>query len=108
MNHNLTTADLLAGYTRDEWAGHGYLGERQSALDTSDPDCPPRAAQVEAADGWIVAEANRRGWTADQLFYWTNSKHGRWFADAAFGGFGLDRAIREFNPEPASWEWVYA
>ena len=38
--------------------------------------------------------ANARGWGAERLFQWANSRGGRHFADDAFGGFGLGRAAR--------------
>lgn len=87
--HRLTVADLEAGYSRDEWQGWGYLGERQQAMTTA-------AGRRGAArsDRAVLAEANRLGWTADQLFEWANSREGRHFADQAlWEKGGVERAM---------------
>ena len=76
---------------RDDYEGFGYIGERNRWLPRS-PDL------VRWADDAILTVARNRGWDADRLFQWANSKHGRWFADEAFGGGTLERAIREHLP----------
>jgi hypothetical protein len=75
----------VVGYASDEWLGFGYLGERRSALDSSDPESQ-RAHLVDETDDFVLDYANQLGWTADELFAWANSKNGRWLGDVAFGG----------------------
>jgi hypothetical protein len=84
----LTVQDILAGYDNDEWLGFGYLGERSNALDGSDPESPARPERVALVDQFIVDQANARGWTADRLFTWLNSKDARHFADQALSSEG--------------------
>ena len=76
----LTIDDITAGYDNEAWLGFGYLGERQNATDSSDPECPPRWSEVDAADFQVVMKANELGWTAGELFAFLNSKCGRWVA----------------------------
>lgn len=82
----LTVEDLLAGYNNPEWNGHGYLAERRTALESTDPECPPQPERVAQADAHVVAEANRLGWTRRDLFEWSDSRPGRFYGDAWFGG----------------------
>jgi len=77
----LTQADILAGYERNEWGGWGYLGERRY--------CSTSPA-IGLADGAILDVANSKGWDADQLFQFLNSKIGRWFADMTIGSHLTD------------------
>ena len=74
----LTTADLDRMYRNDEWEGFGYLGERRHQTQEA----------RDAADTKVLAEANRLGLTADQLFEWANSRPGRWYGDCMFGANG--------------------
>lgn len=77
------TTDTFDRLTRDDrWQGFGYLGGRQH----EDPEL------VADADARILALTE--GWTEAELFAWANSKWGRWFADSAFGGYGLDEATQ--------------
>lgn len=62
----------------DEWLGFGYLGERSHAIENGQTD------EVAAADAFLLA----LNLTDKQLFTWANSKDGRWFGDAVFGGSG--------------------
>jgi hypothetical protein len=84
----LTTADLEAMYRNDEWEGFGYLGGRRNALSNEDPESPAQPERVAEADAKALAEANRLGMTAEDLFEWANSKAGRWYGDCMFGGAG--------------------
>jgi hypothetical protein len=88
---------LELGYFAETFEGFGYLGERGRELWTAAGR--ERVALVDAA---ILARANELGWTAEQLFGWTNSRNGRHFADAVFGfRFGpetLGRAMAELGP----------
>jgi hypothetical protein len=84
----LTTADLEAMYRNDEWEGFGYLGGRRNALSNEDPESPAQPERVAEADAKALAEANRLGMTAEQLFEWANSKMGRWYGDSMFGANG--------------------
>lgn len=92
----LTVADITDGYDNPEWYGFGYLGTWLHAL--TDSDCGPAQHQlVTEADARIIALANERGWTTEQLFTWLNSKLGRRLGDAWFDGAAgeaLERAIR--------------
>lgn len=94
----LTIDDLLAGYDNPDWLGFGYLGERRSALSSTDEECPPQPERVAEADVLVLEVANDRGWTVDVLFAWCNSRPGRHFGDYLFGGSegnDLQRGIRE-------------
>lgn len=73
----LTAADIEAGLDNPEWLGHGYLLERSHAN---------RPAQ-DRGDAFLLREANARGWTAAELFTFTNSRVGRHFGDLVFGGW---------------------
>ncbi len=74
----LTTADILAGYTNDEWEGFGYLGERRNQA--------AEGRSTVEADEMVLADANKAGMTAEALFEWANSRSGRYFGDCMFGG----------------------
>ncbi|HEY9409341.1 MAG TPA: hypothetical protein VIQ30_22590 [Pseudonocardia sp.] len=100
----LTVDDLAAMEGDPRWDGHGYIRGRSAALASTDPEHPdyepeaaPTPGAVEAADRRIVAIANERGWTYDQLFEWANSRDGRWFADAAIGCDDLDDAVDKWH-----------
>jgi len=84
-SNGITTQDILDGYDNPEWLGWGYFGERQGWLTSDDPECPAQPERVAQVDMAIVAEANRRRWTARRLFRFLNSRDGRHFADAMFG-----------------------
>lgn len=86
--------------TDDRWLGFGYLGERRSALDDSDPECPARPQAVADADAWILARANRDGWTYDELFEWANSKYGRWFGEQALSAPHYTDQLARMNASP--------
>lgn len=92
---NLVVQDLLDGYDNPVWHGHGYLGERRHALDSTDPECPAQPDTVAAADEWIVNRANELGWSREDLFEWADSKYGRWYGDLWFGGGTGERLVRE-------------
>jgi hypothetical protein len=74
----MTRTDIEAGLEDERWLGWGYLGERSRTDDTA------------AADALVLRFAAERGWDAEDLFHWANSKDGRWFGDWAFGGFDLN------------------
>lgn len=92
----LTLTDLIAGYNHEDFGGHGYLGGRQNALSNLayKVDMAAGLAELAAADQFVLDTANGRGWDAERLFQWANSRDGRYFADTVFGGFGLERAAR--------------
>jgi hypothetical protein len=75
--------DLLAGYDNPNWCGVGYLRVRQYALD-GDEDTAPQPDRVAEADLRALEVANARGWSAEDLFEWLNSKNGRWYGDSWF------------------------
>lgn len=87
----LTLADLIAGYSHEDFGGYGYLGGRQTTLSNLayKVDMTAGLAEVAAADQFVLDTANGRGWDAERLSQWANSRDGRYFADAVFGGFGL-------------------
>lgn len=81
------TLDVFEQMSRDDrWLGHGYLGARRNALDTSDSDAIVAPAVVDEADRLAVERANAQDLTYDAFFDWANSKVGRWFGDTMFGG----------------------
>jgi hypothetical protein len=87
----LTVRDLTAGYRSADWGRNGYLGERRSALSADGYNLsrwwrPGYAEKLVArADERILAVANGQGWTAEELFDWTNSYPGRYYGMAWFG-----------------------
>jgi hypothetical protein len=42
--------------------------------------------QKAYGDRQLVKFANANGWDMSDLFYWADSKAGRWFGDAIVGG----------------------
>ncbi|MCU0296965.1 MAG: XkdF-like putative serine protease domain-containing protein [Candidatus Nanopelagicales bacterium] len=71
--------------SNDDWQGYGYLGERQNALDGSDPESPAQTERVAEVDAALLRYARANGVSDEALFTWANSKNGRLFADTAFG-----------------------
>lgn len=72
--------------------------EAQRAARRFNEECPAQPEVVAAADARIITEANARGWTARDLFNWANSRSGRFYGDAWFGGATgtrLERFISE-------------
>jgi hypothetical protein len=90
MPRTATASEVFDAMTADDrWLGFGYLGARRNALDTSDPEfCPPQPERVGQADELVLDHAHRHRWTEEQLFTWANSKNGRLYGDAMFGGTG--------------------
>ena len=66
----LTSIDIEAGHDDPRWLGFGYLGERQRALDTSDPEATVSPAAVARADALVLEVANARGWDRERLLQW--------------------------------------
>lgn len=95
-NIDPTDTALFSRMAREDerWLGHGYLGARLVALDTSDPETPARPDEVADADESILERVEDEGWTYEELFAWANSKDGRWFGDVAFGSGDLRAAMR--------------
>lgn len=84
----MLTTDVFDRMSRDDrWLGHGYLGARRNALDTSDRDALVDPALVARADQIAVDAANAAKMDYERLFQWANNKTGRWFGDCMFGGF---------------------
>ncbi len=73
-------------YNDERWLGFGYLGEREAALDSTDPESPALPDMVAEADAEALSHAAANGWDYERLFDWANSKDGRLFADCMFGG----------------------
>lgn len=96
MTQKLTRSDLAAAYDRPDFEGFGYLGGRRYAFANlaTEANVSDKLAEITYADDIILAVANGRGWDADRLFEWMNSKDGRWFADYAFGGSDIEQALR--------------
>lgn len=75
---------LMDRLARDErWLGYGYLGTRLEAADRGTWSYAPHAIAVR--DELVVAEAARRGWSAEDLLGWANSRDGRYAGDILFG-----------------------
>lgn len=81
----LTIEDIVAYYDyeggepehAEPWGGYGYF----SAIGT-------RAAEtgrIERGNGALIARANQLGWDRAMLWYFLNSKHGRWYGEAVVG-----------------------
>jgi hypothetical protein len=70
----LTVADLYETLNDERHLGWGYA--TLDVLGDSKRDRVDRA---------IVAVANDLGLTYEELFNWSNSKHGRWLADRVYG-----------------------
>ena len=56
--------------------GFGYLGCREYMT----------GKQKAYGDRQLLKFANANGWDLSDLFYWADSKAGRWFGDAIVGG----------------------
>lgn len=74
---DLTLDDLEAGYDSEDWGGYGYLGTRRDGMGTK-----AGRATVEQADARLLRIANEQRWTPADLFTYTDSKAGRWYAEA--------------------------
>jgi len=85
-NDARTLADIEHAYDNEDWCGYGYLARRSQALNSTDPEIPSQPDRVTEADTWLLAEVNRQGWTAEELFNWLNSRTGRFYGDLWFGG----------------------
>jgi hypothetical protein len=70
----LTVDDLHATLADERHLGFGY-----ACCDVLPP------GKRERLDRAIVAVANQLELDRETLFHWSNSKHGRWLADAAYG-----------------------
>lgn len=51
-------------------------------------------AEARKGDSIVVREANRQGWSFEQLVGWVDSKYGRWFWDELHGCKDADAAAR--------------
>lgn len=71
----LTTDDLERTLADDRHLGFGYA----CTLDIAS------SSKRVSLDRAIVAVANELGLDYEQLFDWSNSKYGRWLADAVVG-----------------------
>ena len=70
----VTVIDLLDTLADERHLGHGYA--------CTDVLSDSRRARLNHA---VVGVANEEGLTRDELFTWSNSKHGRWLADRVYG-----------------------
>lgn len=70
----LTITDLHETLAHEDHLGWGY-----ACLDVLSD------SKRKRIDRAIVAVANELSLTTDQLFMWSNSKHGRWLADRVYG-----------------------
>ena len=83
----LTIQDLDLMTREDEWGGYGYLGERNNIREAV-ADGERKASDIDrlhAVDQMVIASANAKGMTYEQLFAWANSRDGRHFADRMVG-----------------------
>lgn len=78
--------------TQDErWGGFGYIGQKQSILNSltemhfTKENQESRINQMihlmNSVDNLILEFVNENSWTYEKLFAWVNSKMGRHFAD---------------------------
>jgi len=86
----ITVSDLDNLEQRDEWGGFGYLGTRHHTQ-----------ALRPYMDAVVVAHANSKRWTLDDLFTWANSTHGRHCADTLSDGPAAD--IDERYEQAVRW-----
>jgi len=82
--NEITFYDILEGYDNPAWLGWGYLGERKTHLDDH--------RFTFWADQLAVDLANEQHMTHEEFFHWLNSRYGRLFGDAVFGGFDRKHA----------------
>lgn len=78
----LTTATFAEMTEDSRWKGFGYLGEREGVGRHRDPKV------LEQSDKQLLDRMNYLGYSYEQAFEWINSKSGRHYGDAAFGGSG--------------------
>lgn len=91
MTDPLTAADVAATLDDPRHLGYGYNETRKHGMPT---------AKMAALDRAVAAVANELGLTAEALFHWSNSKHGRWLDDAIDGreeGPSLDTVRKHLN-----------
>lgn len=96
MNSTPTALDSIselieAFEAHEDYAGHGYLGERRAMLAaaaTGEADADVVDGLIAQADAMIDRVVADLGWDLDELFAWANSKAGRWFGDCWFGSNG--------------------
>ena len=94
----ITKTILEQALTDDRLWGNGYRGERDNALDTSDPEIRVPKSQIAKADRLVIECANEWGWTYDQLVAFINSKWGRWFAeDTIYGRVSVGSVARAWS-----------
>lgn len=91
----LTIQDLERAAKDERWLGFGYLGSRQNALTSTDPEVPAQPLLVAAVDQRVIDHGNVEGWDYEDLFVWANSRNGRYFADVMFGSH--TRVDRDFD-----------
>jgi len=80
----ITFDDILGGYDNPAWRGRGYLGERKTHLNDH--------RFTFWADKLAIDLANEQQMTHEQFFRWLNSRYGRLFGDAVFGGLDKKHA----------------
>jgi len=100
-----TPIEIQEAYNNPNWAGWGYLGERQVAFGRLPSET------INEIDRGILAATANAGLSSRALFEWLNSRPGRHFGDWAFGG-GLDlsgdiqdQVIKYLRPK--SFDWIY-
>lgn len=84
---------------REDWLGYGYLGNRSElgSRTTETREYPGKPAVMRRVDRAAAKAAASLGWTEEQLFLWSNSKCGRWFAEGS-GSFRNDsNATQDFE-----------
>lgn len=86
----LTTDDLNAALNDERHLGFGYATRRH--LDDAELE-----ARIDAA---VIAEANAKQMTREQLFDWANSKNGRWLVDMCSGGTVDAVIVRKLVQKP--------
>lgn len=73
-----------------KWRGGGYAGARENfkeALLTKGHHSP-KEKLLAKADDMALTQANRLGYTADQLFDWANSRKGSQYGESWFSHGG--------------------
>lgn len=75
----LTVDDISRALADERHLGWGYTCTRDLGAEYG------RQSDQDQLDRNVVAVANELGLDYDTFFHWTNSKYGRWLADAVIG-----------------------
>lgn len=83
-----TTTDLDQMVFHADFEGFGYIGARINFVQgiVEGEIAPELAGLLAAADAKVLRQVNTYGIEEDEFFDWANSRNGRYYGDAMFGG----------------------